>query len=573
MAEKTLLKFWDEDKGIIIDEFGQPEIDELDKVVTNIHSNVFAWKVSDDLYPEQIGALLSRYSRTSFTGRRLFLKEFLPNRTRGKEFFETWLVDYGDDSIQEMAGGLPVACEFISNLAAKEIEDCRMGSYIEKSTRYVFFDKKLPNNDYMFYKDPKILNSPFGDAYLELMRDLFDSYVNHTPKMIDYIKEKNPFEFQKFRISDSIITPPEFTTNMEELYGITELDLKKAYENAIKANALDLMRDYLPMAALTHVGISANARLYEGLLLKLSASPLSECKWLAKQIYTELNNIVPSLIKRLYEKHGLEYQKYLSEKETNTRSVISDILERHKIEPSLQLVDLIDYTGKDKDNPDEIAEKNIVASILYKFGEGYSLKQIKNIVNDMNQDIRQKIISSYIGKRTNRRHKPGRAFENVDYVFDFCGRVGIYRDIQRHRIGTQERQNFNVRLGYDIREEFAEIGILDDYKSKMQEVSMLYDKIAKILPYQAQYVVTFGFKIHWYYKVNARQFYHFCELRTISSGHPDYRKLAQSSYLKINKIHPTIMQYMKFVDMQETALGRINSEIRTIQKKKGLESK
>ena len=300
MAEKTILKFWEEDKGISIDEFSQPEINELDNAITNVNSNVFAWKLGHELQPEQVGALLSRYSRTSFTGRRLYLKEFLPNKARGKEFFETWLVDYGDDSIQEMAGGLPVSCEFISNLAAKEIEDCRMGSYIEKSTRYVFFDMNLPNNEYMFYKDPDILGSSLGEAYLELMHGLFESYVKYTQTMIEYIKEKNPFEVQKFRIAGSLITPPELTTRIEEIHVITEQDLNKAYENAIKANALDLMRDYLPMASLTHVGINANARLYEGLLLKLLASPLAESRWLAKQIHKELAKLVPSLIKRVY---------------------------------------------------------------------------------------------------------------------------------------------------------------------------------------------------------------------------------------------------------------------------------
>ena len=176
---QSFIRSNDGGEGIPVEEFLDSEEASLSKVVTNADDNIYVWKLGEDLSAEQSGALLSRYSRTSLTGRRLFLKEFLPNKSRGKEFFESWLVDYGDDSIQEMAGGMPMSCEFISNIAAKEIEDSRFGSYIEKSTRYVPFDMKLKNGDYMFYKDRDILSSRFGDEYLELMRSLFDSYASN----------------------------------------------------------------------------------------------------------------------------------------------------------------------------------------------------------------------------------------------------------------------------------------------------------------------------------------------------------------------------------------------------------
>ena len=196
----TKLKFWEGDAGFDVEIFDDSESETLLKYVTNVDSNIFAWRVGDALPQEQAGALLSRYSRTTFTGKQLFLKEFLPNMNRGQEFFETWLVDYGDDSIQEMAGGIPLSCEFVSNVAAKEIEDSRMGSYIEKSTRYVAFDRKMNDGEFMFYKDPKIMGSRFSEEYLELMCDLFTSYSKYIDNMKDYVREINPFESQKFRI-------------------------------------------------------------------------------------------------------------------------------------------------------------------------------------------------------------------------------------------------------------------------------------------------------------------------------------------------------------------------------------
>lgn len=571
MSSQNILKFSEGDEGVVVEEFSDEETKILDKFVTNNDSNIFAYLPNSGIGPEQIGALLSRYSRTALTGRKLFLKEFYPNKERGREFFDAWLVDYGDDSIQEMAGGIPMACEFVSNVAVKEIEDSRFGSYIEKSTRYVFFDKKFANGEYMFYKDPDIMASRYADRYLDLMRGLFDSYVKHTPTMAKYIQESNPFESQVFRKGEMAIKVSELTKDMEEKYGASESDLFKAYENATKANALDFVRDYLPMSTLTHVGINANSRTYENIMFKLLSSPLHECKTIGNDMYRELDKIVPSLVKRTFDKHGKEQVDFLGNMKANGAKAAGDSWESTQIQKvSGSAVKLIQYSGEDSDDANKAAAIEVACAILYKFGEGYSMEQARKAAESMTTQQLDKVISAYLGDRLNRRHRPGRAFENVDYLFDFVGRVGIYRDIQRHRVGTQERQNFTTRLGFNMRDEFNDVGIAEDYLSKMKEVEELYEQIHEKMPQQAQYVVTFGFNIRWYYRLNARQLFHLCELRSTPSGHPDYRKIVQDIYTKVNKIHPSIGRHMKFVDMSQTKLGRLNAEIRIAQKKNAL---
>ncbi len=566
----SILKFSEADPGIEVESFSNEETANLERVVTNVGSNIYCWKVNDDLTPEQSGALLSRYSRTTFTGKKLYLKEFLPNKERGREFFEAWLVDYGDDSIQEMAGGLPLSCEFVSNLAAKDIEDTRIGSFIEKSTRYVFFDKKLPNGEFMFYKDPDILNSGFGDRYLDLMHGLFNSYVGFTDRMAKHIEQNNPYENQRFRIGDISVTPSELDSAAEEKYGVTEKDLRRSYDNAIKANALDFMRDYLPMATLTHIGMSMNARSYENLIVKMGSSPLAESQWISRSIHSEISKTVPSLLKRVNERHGEEQRRFFSEKNTAALKIVQEIERGRKAGGAESGVELAYYTGKGSADPDLEAQVTLASMIIHKFSRGCSIEDARKSAESMGEQRRKELISAYVGKRGNRRHKPGRAFENIEYLLGFTGRIGIYRDIQRHRIGTQERQNFTVRLGYNIRKEYAEIGIADDYKAKMAEVTDLYEKISETMPYQAQYVVTFGFNIRWYYRFNARQLFHFAELRTTPGGHPDYRKLVQDAYFKIKAVHPTVTEHMKFINLDEKTLGRLDSEIRIAQKKRAL---
>lgn len=467
-----------------------------------------------------------------------------------------------------MAGGIPVSAEFVSQIAVKEIEDGRFGSYIEKSTRYVAFDKKLSNSEFMFYKDPDIIKSKFGDQYLELMRDLFTSYAKFIEPMSKYLKEQNPIENLSFRLGDSSIKINEFESNKDK-YTISIDDLKKAYDNSIKANALDLLRDYLPMSTLTHVGMTMSPRAYEAMLIKMKASPLFEARTISDNLHQELFKVVPSLVKRIDDKHGNEFKKFIKERNDNSRLLTKQIIQNMKIEDSDDAT-LVDYTGRKAEDPNEYAASKLVAMIMYPHADGQTMQQLVAKASSMSMNEKENVISAYVGNRGNRRHKPGRAFEAVDYDFDLKGRIGIYRDIQRHRVGTQERQNFSPNLGYQMRKEFENIGIADDYKNKMEKVRELYSNMYEIMPHQAQYVVTFGFQMRWRYSFSARQLYHFGELRTTPQGHPDYRKLVQEIGTKVKAVHPAVLKHMKFLDMSDKQIGRLDSEIRIAVKKSQL---
>ena len=61
--------------------------------------------------------------------------------------------------------------------------------------------------------------------------------------------------------------------------------------------------------------------------------------------------------------------------------------------------------------------------------------------------------------RRHRREKPGRALEQVYYTFDIVGNLGAYRDLQRHRLLSQERQDFTTVHGYDTPPEIDEAGL------------------------------------------------------------------------------------------------------------------
>src|ERR687888_2172444 len=157
---------------IFHDNFSDEERSILNSHFSNVDKQVFAI-----ITPRQVdrGALMSRYSRTDKTMRRVFLDEFAKNPNRGEEFYKRVLLEYGDDSVAEL-GEAQVAVEGISNIAAKKIEDRRIGlSYLEKSSRYVAFDQKV-GGYYRYVREEGVMASPYADRYVEACDHSFDTY-------------------------------------------------------------------------------------------------------------------------------------------------------------------------------------------------------------------------------------------------------------------------------------------------------------------------------------------------------------------------------------------------------------
>src|SRR5881628_3697449 len=185
------------DSGVFLDSFSEEETAELKGHFSNANKPVFAI-----ITPRQVdrGALMSRYSRTDKTMRRVFLDEFAKNPNRGEEFYRRVLLEYGDDSVAEL-GEAQVAVEGISNIAAKKIEDRRIGlSYLEKSSRYVAFDQKV-GGYYRYVREEGIMVSPCADRYVGACDHSFDTYSRSIQPLQSFLREREPID--RFSFFDS----------------------------------------------------------------------------------------------------------------------------------------------------------------------------------------------------------------------------------------------------------------------------------------------------------------------------------------------------------------------------------
>jgi len=537
-----------------LSEFSIKEKKILSEHFSNTDGDVFAI-----ITPKQVdrGALMSRYSRTNKSMRRIFLDEFLKNKTRGEEFYNRVLLEYGDDSVAEL-GEAQIAIEGLSNIAVKKIEDRRIGlSYLEKSSRYVAWNKK-EKGKYRFHRESEIMKSRFADMYEETCNFSFDVYSKNIEPMINYVREKYPIE--KYSFKDS-------TDGKEKLFSKlkNDGDIKSAnmiYKGSTKAKALDILRGLLPASTLTNVGITGNGRAFEYLLTVLGSSELKEERDLASKIKKELDTTIKSFVRRADDKYGKAFQNYLKDIKNKSKSIT---LKEIKFKPRTGVItNLVDY------ELEKIAMDKIITSIFYEQSPSTSYQNILKQVKKISKEKKIKIINEFVKLRTNRRHKPSRAFENIYYTFDLCNNFGMFRDFHRHRALTLERQLLTTDHGYNIPNEIKILGIEKDFKDSMNKTKETFDKIRKKHPEQGQYVVNFAYNYPYFMKFNLREACHLIELRTVPQGHVDYRKVAQQMFKQINKVHPNLSKIMKFVDLKEYDLERFESEKRIEAKRKKL---
>ncbi len=511
--------------------------------VTNLDQQVFGLR---NLPQVVSGALFSRYSRSSKDLRRLLLAEFLNEPQAALEqmvgttgtdsneqliatqqaeaFYERVLIGYGDDSVAEL-GGAHIACEHISNIAAKALEDSRIGlSPLEKSTRYVAFDSKV-NGHYRYYREPSILASAHASRYTTALDHLFDTYSSLIEPTIAWVQTRLPRD-----------------TSTSE----------RAYASATRARALDLLRGLLPMATLTNVGLFGNGRAFEYLLTRLAASPHTEVRMLGQAMQRELDQLIPSFVKRARSERGAQYARYLAANRQRVAALAQVMLAREEPtdQPDVQLVTF-----------DPQAEEKVVAAILYPHSD-LPLEEVRAYAASLSSAARSEIIADFVGERGSRFHRPGRAFEEAVYSFDLLADLGAYRDLQRHRMLTQERQRYTVRHGYVTPPELEEAGLAAPYRAALEQAAAAVEAIGSDLPDAAGYAVPFAFRVRWRITLNLREAYHLLELRSSQQGHAAYRTIAQEMYRQIQAVHPSLTAGMGFVDMHEYPLARLAAEQR-----------
>jgi len=518
----------------------------LARYFTNIDGPVFAIQG----LPEVVkGALFARYSRSPKSVRRLFLDEFAGDadvgitaiatatadgetvgRERAESLYDRVFTQYGDDSVAQL-GAAHLAVEQASNILTKVLEWGRLASYLEQSTRYIFYDQKL--GDRYRYQVPQELSAHgLTERYTTDMDWLFATY------------------------SDVVAT---LVTFYEQLHPRQQEDSEFIWRSTIRAKACDDARGLLPAATQSNVGIFASGQAYESLLLRMQANPADEVRWFADAMLVELRKVIPSFMKRVdVPERGGAWVDYF----TGIAAVMD--IRGTTLDASPEDAPAVTLVEFDPDG-----ERKVAAASLYAH-TNLPDAQIRGIVAEMSEAEIDEIFDDFVGTRTNRRHKPGRGMEQTFYRFDVLCDYGIFRDLQRHRMMTLEWQQLSPDHGHITPSSILEIGAGSIWNEAMSRAADLYGTVSATAgPHVAQYAVPFANRVRFYMNMNAREAFHMLELRTQQGGHPDYRALCQEMHRQIRDVagHKRIAGAMTYVDHKDYDLARIETERRAAAKR------
>ncbi|MBU2028531.1 FAD-dependent thymidylate synthase [Patescibacteria group bacterium] len=263
-------------------------------------------------------------------------------------FMEQFYVGYGHKSIGD-CGSATVFVESISMLAAKAIQDWRLYSGQEASTRYVDFSRQ------------KFLNPVGNKAGEEILENWRKFYLAAQAPVREHLKK-------------------QFSKQKDEN--------EKLYEKAIKARAFDITRSFLPAGATTNISWRMNFRQLADELMLLRHHPLEEVRDIAEKTEKALGQMYKSSFGQEKfphtEKYNLEWMQkkyYYCNKQAKDFRLVYDKVDRKAL---AEYKELLKKRPFKTELPPAIAECGMVAyEFLLDFGSFRDLQRHRAIVQRM----------------------------------------------------------------------------------------------------------------------------------------------------------------------------------------------
>jgi thymidylate synthase ThyX len=229
--------------------------------------------IEDDLSPEDNAMLQALYSRSSDSAEDHLIK--VKAKGSGK-FMSSFYVGYGHGSIGD-CGTTTIFIENVSILVAKAIQDWRLYSGQETSTRYIDMAKQ-PIIDPVSSKESK-----------EILTDWMDFYINSQEELREHL----------------IITFPK-----------QDDEDQKLYDRTINARIFDILRSFLPAGICTQLSWHTNLRQAAEKLALLNHHPLPEVQEISKSIHKKLTEKYSSSFSHKQYEAQEEYRKLVTEQYT-----------------------------------------------------------------------------------------------------------------------------------------------------------------------------------------------------------------------------------------------------------------
>lgn len=403
---------------------------------------------------------------------------------KSARFSEKWIVGYGHSSVAEHAV-LHLALENISRLAIETIENNRLASYTEKSTRYQEWNPEA------FFVPNELNGSKFMDRYIYVMKQLFHTYADAIACLRPWYEERE--------------------ANIEG-------ESEKAKINRARTKAIDVCRFLLPAASMANVGMTINARALEYAIKKMLSSELDEVRTIGLTVKDVATQELPTLVKYA---NPIQYLECVG----NAIRAKENAVVGREHQDWCHLV-----------NADPEGENQILAAILYRFGDK-GFEDYLAYIRGINGEEKQRIIRDLFEGACD-FDVPLRELEYTAYNFDLVMDQGAYFEFKRHRMMSQTAQRLTARHGYAIPKTITDAGFQERYQRAMEMAGELSMDLEEWNPEVASYVVPNGYNRHVSCHLNMRELFHFVKLRSAENAHFSIRRVAYGMFEQIRQIHP-----------------------------------
>jgi len=370
----------------------------------------------------------------------------------------------------------------VSRLALEEIERFRLGSYTEKSQRYI----KL-GDDFVI---PEEIKEAGGErAYVRTIRAQNSLYHGLYERL-------KPYVFNKYK----------------ELAGNPKLH--PLLEGWAKEDA----RYAVSLATEGQVGLTINARNLELLVRRFAAKKLLELRDLNNRIYALAKEVAPSII--LFTEATAFDARTGDELKEAARTLFPKTGKAGEKRSSRKAAeDEVALAGATTDGDDRVLAALLHTSTSLPYG--LCLRRVRWLTPAERRDL----------IKTALQHMefydfPPREFEYADLSFSLLVSASCFAQLKRHRMATLTVQDYDPALGVTVPPSVEAVGASREFRELIARTNETYESLRPKAGPAAAYVLTNAHRRRVLLKVNVRELYHISRLREDPTAQWEIREIA-----------------------------------------------
>ncbi|MBN2245270.1 MAG: FAD-dependent thymidylate synthase [Candidatus Aminicenantes bacterium] len=425
-----------------------------------------------DVTPETLSAAYARISRDPRSAEELraVARQAVDKARRSNK---TIIFKMGHHSVAEHA-----VFNFdiigVSRLAIEEIERFRLGSYTEKSQRYI----KLQDE---FRLPKEIIDAGKKTIFIKTIKEQNRLYHELYDKLRPYFFDKCPAYAQN---------PKKHSI----LDGWAKEDARYA----------------VSLATQGQLGLTMNARSLEYFIRRLASKKLDELKELNQKIYTLVKEVAPSIIlfTEADDFNSLTYDE-LKEQSASLRGFSESPpggevqLAEHTLEADIKLIASLMHTTS-------LLSYSACFQKAKKMNLPDKIEYLKTAFEHM--EFYDFVL---------------REFEYIDLVYELVVSATCFAQLKRHRMATLCSQEYDPSLGVKIPPSVEDVGMGDKFMICIERTNDVYTQFKNDMKLGAEYILTNAHRKRVLLKVNARELYHISRLREDPTAQWDIRNTAE----------------------------------------------